>query len=43
MTKLINDYDYIIIDNEAGLEHLSRRTTRFADVLITVSDALLSD
>ncbi len=39
MTKLINDYDYIIIDNEAGLEHLSRRTTRFADVLIVVSDA----
>lgn len=39
MTKLINDYDYIVIDNEAGLEHLSRRTTRFADLLITVSDA----
>jgi CO dehydrogenase maturation factor len=39
MTKLIKDYDYIIVDNEAGLEHLSRRTTRFADVLIVVSDA----
>jgi len=39
MAKLINDYDYIVIDNEAGLEHLSRRTTRFADVLIAVSDA----
>ena len=39
MTKLIKDYDYIIIDNEAGLEHLSRRTTRYADTLIVVSDA----
>ena len=39
MTKLIKDYDYIVIDNEAGLEHLSRRTTRFADMLIVVSDA----
>jgi CO dehydrogenase maturation factor len=39
MIKLIKDYDYIVIDNEAGLEHLSRRTTRFADMLIVVSDA----
>ncbi len=39
MDKLIKDYDYIIIDNEAGLEHLSRRTTREADVLLAVSDA----
>ncbi|MFZ2356380.1 MAG: AAA family ATPase [Candidatus Omnitrophota bacterium] len=31
MLKLIKDYDYIIIDNEAGLEHLSRRTTRICD------------
>ncbi len=39
MTGLIKDYDYIVIDNEAGLEHLSRRTTRYADILIVVSDA----
>jgi CO dehydrogenase maturation factor len=39
ITKLLKDYDYIIIDNEAGLEHLSRRTTRRADVLLAVSDA----
>ena len=39
MTKLIKDYDYIVVDNEAGLEHLSRRTTRSADLLIVVSDA----
>jgi len=37
--KLIKDYDYIVIDNEAGLEHLSRRTTRSADVLLVISDA----
>ncbi len=37
--KLTSDYEYVIIDNEAGLEHLSRRTTRSADVLLVVSDA----
>ncbi len=37
--KLIKDYDYVVIDNEAGLEHLSRRTTREADALLIVSDA----
>ena len=39
MAKLIKDYDYIVVDNEAGLEHLSRRTSRSADLLIVVSDA----
>ena len=37
--KLIKDYDYVVIDNEAGLEHLSRRTTRQADVLLVIADA----
>ena len=37
--RLIKEYDYIVIDNEAGLEHLSRRTTRQADALVVVSDA----
>jgi CO dehydrogenase maturation factor len=36
--KLIDDYDYVIIDNEAGLEHLSRRTTRKADIFLIISD-----
>jgi len=36
--KLLGDYSYVIIDNEAGLEHLSRRTTRQADLLLVVSD-----
>jgi CO dehydrogenase maturation factor len=39
MGKLIKDYEYTVIDNEAGLEHFSRRTTRAADTLIVVSDA----
>jgi CO dehydrogenase maturation factor len=39
MTKLAKDYDYVIIDNEAGLEHLSRRTGRSADVLLVISDS----
>jgi len=38
MAKLIKDYDFVVIDNEAGLEHLSRRTTRSADRLVLVSD-----
>ncbi|MCQ5375667.1 MAG: AAA family ATPase [Methanomassiliicoccales archaeon] len=39
MDELIDDYAYIVIDNEAGMEHLSRRTTRKMDKLIVVSDA----
>jgi len=37
--RLSNVYKYVVIDNEAGLEHLSRRTTRDVDVLLIVSDA----
>jgi CO dehydrogenase maturation factor len=31
-------YEYVVMDNEAGLEHLSRRTTRNVDALLIVSD-----
>ena len=34
-------YDYVVMDNEAGMEHLSRRTTRNVDHLLLVSDASL--
>jgi len=34
-------YDYVVMDNEAGMEHLSRRTTRDVDHLVLVSDASL--
>lgn len=36
--RLAKSYDYMVIDNEAGLEHLSRRTTRDVDLLLIVSD-----
>lgn len=36
--KLAEDYRYVVIDNEAGMEHLSRRTTHAVDLLVMVSD-----
>lgn len=38
MDRLAQGYDCVVMDNEAGLEHLSRRTTRDVDVLFVVSD-----
>jgi CO dehydrogenase maturation factor len=35
---LAQHYDFVVIDNEAGMEHLSRRTTRDVDLLLLVSD-----
>jgi len=35
---LMKNYDYIIMDMEAGLEHLSRRTDRDVDTMIIVTD-----
>ncbi|KJS10797.1 MAG: carbon monoxide dehydrogenase [Peptococcaceae bacterium BRH_c8a] len=39
VAELSNNYPYLIMDNEAGLEHLSRRTTQNVDVLFITSDA----
>jgi len=36
--QLMNGYPFVIIDNEAGMEHLSRRTARRMDLLLLVSD-----
>jgi CO dehydrogenase maturation factor len=36
--RLSKSYRYVVIDNEAGLEHLSRRTTQNVDLLLIVSD-----
>ncbi|MBE0417509.1 MAG: AAA family ATPase [Coriobacteriia bacterium] len=36
--SLSRSYAYVVMDNEAGLEHLSRRTTRDVDLLLIVSD-----
>ncbi len=38
LERLNKNYQYLVIDNEAGMEHLSRRTTRGVDVLFIVSD-----
>ncbi len=35
---LADNYKYVLIDNEAGLEHMSRRTTHSPDILLIVSD-----
>ncbi len=35
---LSSNYDIIIIDTEAGLEHLSRRTTQNVDIMLVVTD-----
>jgi CO dehydrogenase maturation factor len=35
---LSRHYEYVVIDNEAGMEHLSRRTTRDVQHLLIVSD-----
>jgi CO dehydrogenase maturation factor len=31
-------YPFVVIDNEAGMEHISRRTTRDVDLLLLVTD-----
>ena len=36
--RMGRSYDYVVIDNEAGLEHLSRRTTRDVDALYVITD-----
>ena len=39
LERLSDNYPYIVMDNEAGMEHISRLTTKNVDVLIIVSDA----
>ncbi len=36
--RLANNYDYVVIDNEAGMEHISRQTTRDVDILLVITD-----
>lgn len=36
--RLGNEYAYVVIDNEAGMEHISRQTTRNVDHLFIVTD-----
>jgi len=36
--RLGDEYAYVVIDNEAGMEHISRQTTRDVDYLFILSD-----
>jgi CO dehydrogenase maturation factor len=38
MAEIEKNYAAVVVDNEAGLEHLSRRTSRDVDVLAVVAD-----
>ncbi len=38
---LAANYQTLVIDNEAGMEHISRRTTRDVDVLLIITDPTL--
>jgi CO dehydrogenase maturation factor len=37
--KLIDNYPFVVMDNEAGMEHISRLTTNNVNLLLVVSDA----
>jgi len=38
---LAKNYDFTVIDSEAGMEHISRQTTRDVDFLLIVSDVTM--
>jgi len=38
MDRLADNYAYMVLDNEAGMEHLSRRTTQNVDELLLISN-----
>jgi len=38
ISKLTSNYAFVVIDNEAGMEHLSRRTEEEVDHLFVISD-----
>lgn len=40
--KLTHSYSFVVIDNEGGMEHLSRRIARAANALTVVSDYTLT-
>jgi len=41
LDSLARNYEAVVLDNEAGMEHLSRRTTNNIDVLIAVANPAL--
>jgi CO dehydrogenase maturation factor len=38
LEKLTGNYPYMVMDNEAGMEHISRLTTHDIDILLIISD-----
>ena len=38
LDRLIDNYKYVVIDNEAGMEHISRLTTNNIDTLLVIAD-----
>jgi CO dehydrogenase maturation factor len=38
MEVMDKNYDYVVIDNEAGMEHISRQTIENVDVMLVISD-----
>jgi len=36
--RLSSNYDYVVIDNEAGMEHISRQTARDVNILLLISE-----
>ncbi len=42
LDRLMGGYPFVVMDNEAGMEHLSRRTTRDVGLLLIVSDPSLA-
>ena len=38
LDRLSSNYSYIVMDNEAGMEHLSRRTTRDVNLLLVTTN-----
>ena len=39
MDRLSGNYPFIVMDNEAGMEHISRLTTKDVDILLIVTDS----
>ncbi|MBW2336065.1 MAG: AAA family ATPase [Deltaproteobacteria bacterium] len=38
MDRLADNYPFIVMDNEAGMEHISRLTTKNVDILLLITD-----
>ena len=39
LDRLVDNYPYVVLDNEAGMEHISRLTTHDVDILLIVADS----